>query len=216
MTAGKLIKKRALLCALGLVIALSTGLHAQTVVGTWQGTLPEGQSPRIVLKITKAEDGTLHGMLVFIDRGATGAPLLSVSFVPPDLSVAIADISYRGKLSADGKSVNGIWTRDKQTYPLVLVLATPDTLWTYSGPVAAAPMSATSDPSFEVATIKPSRPDAKDRSFSNRTRQFQARDHTVAELIKFAYQVRDRQIDGGPSWMNEDRFDILAEPDAPG
>jgi uncharacterized protein (TIGR03435 family) len=216
MTLGKSINKMALPYVVGLAIALSTVLHAQTISGTWQGTLPAGDSPRIVLKINKADGGSLGGFLTFIDRGATGAPLLSVTFLAPDLSVAVGSISYRGKLSADSKSVNGVWTRDNQSYPLTFVLATPDTLWTYAGPAPATPMSATADPAFEVATIKPSHPDAKNGGYSTRTRQFQARDNTVADLIKFAYQVRDRQISGGPSWMSELRFDIVAEPDTAG
>jgi uncharacterized protein (TIGR03435 family) len=212
MTARTTIHKTAFLC----VLALPVTMNAQTIVGTWQGTLPAGTDPRIVLKIAGAEDGSLRGLLTFIDRGASGAPILSVTFLPPVLNVSLGDISYRGKLSADGKSLDGVWTRDKQSYPLHLVVATADTLWTYSGPPPAAPMSATADPSFEVATIKPSRPDANDWGYSTRTRQFQARDNTVADLIMFAYQVRDRQIDGGPSWMKEMKFDIVAEPDAAG
>jgi len=115
-------------------------------------------------------------------------------------------------LSADGKLIAGTWTQGDQSYPLHLTLATPDTLWSYSSPSA---MSAP-DPSFEVATIKPSRANAKNRGYSWRTRLFQARDHTIAELIQFAYQVRKRQIDGGPAWINELRFDVAGEPNAPG
>ena len=63
-------------------------------------------------------------------------------------------------------------------------------------------MSAAADPSFEVATIKPSAHDAN-WGISSGTRLFQARSNTVADLIQFAYQVRRRQIDSGPSWMNE-------------
>jgi uncharacterized protein (TIGR03435 family) len=76
-------------------------------------------------------------------------------------------------------------------------------------------MSATADPSFEVATIKPSTHDAN-WGYSRGTRLFQARGNTVADLIQFAYQVRRRQIDGGSSWINELRFDVTGEPDAPG
>ncbi len=94
-------------------------------------------------------------------------------------------------------------------------LATPETLWKYSGPSKMPTMSATADPSFEVATIKPSAHDAN-WGISRRTRLFQARGNTVADLIQFAYQVRQRQIDGGPSWMNALRFDVTGEPDAPG
>jgi hypothetical protein len=41
-----------------LMISLSTVAvaYAQTIAGTWQGTLPVGQSPRIVLRIADAGD----------------------------------------------------------------------------------------------------------------------------------------------------------------
>ena len=77
-------------------------------------------------------------------------------------------------------------------------------------------MSSTADPAFEVATIKPSPPDATGYSFSLGTRDFAAKNRTVQDLIEFAYQVRDRQISGAPSWMTETRFDIAGRPDAEG
>jgi len=77
-------------------------------------------------------------------------------------------------------------------------------------------MPVTADPAFEVATIKPSPPDEKNRRYSWKTRLFQARDNTLVELIEFAYQVRRRQIEGGASWIDQLRFDIAGEPDAPG
>jgi uncharacterized protein (TIGR03435 family) len=38
----------------------------------------------------------------------------------------------------------------------------------------------------------------------------------MKELIKFAYEIRGRQVEGGPGWINELRLDIQAEPDTPG
>ena len=201
-----------------LMISLSAAAaaYAQSIAGTWQGTLPVGQSPRIVLRIKDAGNGALHGSISFIDRSADALPFLSTTYRAPDLTAAIGDITFRGKLNADGKSIAGTWTQGNRPSPVSFALATPETLWTYSGPSTMPTMSAMADPSFEVATIKPSAPDAKDWGYSVRTRLFQARDNTIADLIQFAYQVRPRQIDGGPSWMNELRFDVTGEPDAPG
>jgi uncharacterized protein (TIGR03435 family) len=196
---------------------MCTVLHGQTITGTWQGTLSAKESQRIVLKFAKADNnGSLRGSLTFIDRGPSGPPLLSVTFAPPDLSVTVADISYRGKLSADGKSITGVWTQGNQSYPLTLVLATPETLWNYSGPAPIPPMAATADPAFEVATIKPSQENEKERSYGFKGVRFGAENASVTDLIKFADKVRDRQIDGGPTWMNEDKFDIAAETDTAG
>jgi len=81
---------------------------------------------------------------------------------------------------------------------LTFVLATPDTRWKQGGSNTLPPMSATADPAFEVATIKPSPPDAKHWSYATRTRQFQAKATTVSDLIQFAWQLRTRQLEGGP------------------
>ena len=131
-------------CVAVLAITLPGPLLAQTIMGTWQGTLPVGEAPRIVFRFTKANDGSVHGTLGFIDRDATSAPLFSVTFSAPTLSLAISNVSFRGTMSADGKSIKGTWTQGNQTYPLTLALATPDTIWTYTP--ALPQMSATADP----------------------------------------------------------------------
>ncbi len=216
MTPERLVLKAAFLYAAGFAFSMCTVLQGQTITGTWQGTLSAKQSQRIVLKFAKPDNnGSLRGSLTFIDRGPSGPPLLSVTFAPPDLSVTVADISYRGKLGPDGKSITGVWTQGNQSSPLTLVLATPETLWTYSGPAPLPPMAATADPAFDVATIKPSQGN-KERSCGFKGVRFAAENASVTDLIKFAYKVRDRQLDGGPAWMNEDKFDIAAETDTPG
>ncbi len=216
MTPSRLLLKAAVLYMAGFV-STCTVLHGQTITGTWQGTLSTGESQRIVLKFAEPDNNrSLRGSLTFIDRGPSGPPLLSVTFAPPDLSLTVADISYRGKLSPDGKSITGVWTQGNQNSALTLVLATPETLWTYSGPAPIAPMAAIADPAFEVATIKPSQGNGKERSYGFKGVRFGAENASVTDLIKFAYKVQDRQIDGGPTWMNEDKFDIAAETNTPG
>ena len=85
--------------------------YAQSIAGTWQGTLPFGQSPRIVLRIADAGNGALRGSITFIDRSADVLRLLSTTYRAPNLTAAVSDITFRGKLSADGKSIAGTWTR---------------------------------------------------------------------------------------------------------
>ncbi len=72
-------------------------------------------------------------------------------------------------------------------------------------------------PTFEVATIRPSREAVKfehdgKREFSGDTLRMQ--DVTVNTCIKLAYHVQDRQI-AGPGWLGSDRFDITAKTDGP-
>jgi uncharacterized protein (TIGR03435 family) len=206
------------------LIALASPLVAQTAIqtitGTWQATLPTPDNPRIAFKIETdaGGDGTFHGIVYQFDKGPATVALTSVTFTAPDIAVEQAnlDVTFKGHLAADGKSITGTWTQGKQSYPLTLTLATPDTLFKRNGPAPLPPMSPTADPAFEVATIKPTPPDARGSSYRWRTRDFTGTNHTVRDLIEFAYQVRDRQISGGPAWMTETRFDLAGEPDTPG
>jgi uncharacterized protein (TIGR03435 family) len=215
-----------LACTAGLAFALCPMLPAQTIGGTWQGTLSVPDNPRIAIKLVNGDDGTLHGVLYQLDKGPSAIALTSITFAPPDVTLeqVNAGISFHGKLSADGKSLDGIYSQDKtaavnqdkRSYPLTLALATPQTLWKRNGPTPLPSMSPTADPAFEVATIKPSPPDAKGYSYKWRTRDFSATNRSVRDLIEFAYQVRDRQISGGPSWFNDTKFDIAGMPDSEG
>ena len=146
------------------------------------------------------------------------SPSPSITFTAPDITIdqVNLDISFKGRLAADGKSITGTWTQERQSYPLTLTLATPETLFKRSGPAPLPPMSPTADPAFEVATIKPTPPGSNDSSSHFRTRDFAAKNRSVQSLIEFAYQVQDRQISGGPAWMADTKFDLAGEPDAPG
>ena len=192
-------------------------LRAQTITGTWQATTPSVENPRVALRISKASDGSLQGIFYRIGPTVTGLPS-TVQFHDPDLNVVIAvlDTTYQARLSPDHKSFQGIWTQNKQSSPLTFTLATPDTLWKTTGDAVAAPMAAGADPAFDVATIKLSQPPARSRSFVLRTRHFAARNATVADMVKFAYSLRTRQIEAAPSWFDDTRFDIDATPDAEG
>jgi bla regulator protein blaR1 len=69
-------------------------------------------------------------------------------------------------------------------------------------------------PSFEVATIKPSRPgDTGIRAFGPKgADRFLAMNVTVKDLINFAYTIDDdRQVVGLSSWMISKRYDIDAK-----
>ena len=201
----------------GLLAALTLPLGAQSIIGTWQGTLPSGQDSRLVFKISKAGDGSLRGGLVWIDRSADGMPLSSVTFAAPDVTLAqfFTGVTFKGKLSADGHSIEGTWTQGPQSSPLTLALATPDTAW-HDGPASLAPMAANADPSFDVAIVKPSRPDEFQTLFDLRSRKFTAQHCTAVELIKIAYYVRGKQVPGAPAWTSQDTFDVVAEPDTEG
>jgi uncharacterized protein (TIGR03435 family) len=219
--------RRAILAdAAFMLAAATTFLHAQSIAGTWQGTLPmygtaQGASvngnPRIVFTIEKSPDGSFHGGITFIDRGAT-VPLTSVTFAAPDVTFAesASGFNYRGKLSADGKSMAGTWTQGNQSFPLILQFATTDTVWTRVAPAPLQPMAADADPSYEVATIKPATADEQHAIFDLRAHRFNATGTSAKELIKVAWNIRGREVIGGPPWLEDKKYDIVAEPDTPG
>ncbi len=67
---------------------------------------------------------------------------------------------------------------------------------------------------FEVASIKPSDPATRNRQvmFSPHGR-FTAKGITTKMLIRIAYDVHDFQIEGRPSWVDSERYDITAKAD---
>lgn len=75
-------------------------------------------------------------------------------------------------------------------------------------------LSAQERPAFEVATIKPNR-QGPESGFSENIAangRLTARNVTVWNLIRLAYGLRDRQISGGPPWIQSQGFDIQANP----
>ena len=85
--------KRLLLSISGLMLILSIVSSPQTITGTWQGTLPIAENQRVVLKIAKAEDGSLYGTYIMIDREAAGVPLTSASFMAGELNAVFSMVT---------------------------------------------------------------------------------------------------------------------------
>jgi uncharacterized protein (TIGR03435 family) len=71
-------------------------------------------------------------------------------------------------------------------------------------------------PSFAVASIKPSDPDARGIMIRpGAGGRFSGSNLTLRFLIKFAYDLHDDQISGGPSWLDSKHYDIDANSDPP-
>jgi uncharacterized protein (TIGR03435 family) len=85
-----------------------------------------------------------------------------------------------------------------------------------AAPPALKPMAADADPAFEVARIKPSNPDSPAKAILIRGRQFSTVSTTVTDLISFAYGLHVRQVTNGPAWLEQDKYDLLAQPDGDG
>lgn len=67
-------------------------------------------------------------------------------------------------------------------------------------------------PSFEVASIKPSAPGGRGMQMMMAPGgRFTAKNVTIRVLIQQAYNVRDFQISGGPSWLTSEHYDLAAK-----
>src|SRR5579872_6292521 len=82
-----------------------------------------------------------------------------------------------------------------------------------SQPATSAPL-----PSFEVASIKPHPSESTGRFFIRMgcgpdPGRCTPSNVTAKMLIQTAYNVKDFQVSGGPSWINSERFDIEAKVD---
>jgi uncharacterized protein (TIGR03435 family) len=78
-------------------------------------------------------------------------------------------------------------------------------------------MAADADPSFEVATIKPSDANSQAmRGVGGKGRAFSAHNVSVIDMLVYAYGVQIKQITGGPAWAEKDTFDIAGVPDVEG
>ncbi len=199
-----------------------TDVHAQVSSGgladTWQGTLAVEKGLRTVVKITKA-DGGYKAVFYSIDQGGDGIPVTKITLDGSDVTMTLTAIDgkYNGKLSPDGKTITGTWTQGPKPLPLNFVRATPETEWTVPPPTPRlAPMDPKATPSFEVATIKPTKPDEQGKAFLVRGNRFRTINTSLAEMMSFAYGIHAKQVVGAPAWFDADKFDLDAKPDGEG
>jgi uncharacterized protein (TIGR03435 family) len=218
--------KRLLTLVLTLAVFCTTALAGQTppsqdMTGTWQGSLqlPDGKALRTVLKITRGDGGALKANFYSIDQGGQPMPVSSIALQGSAFTFAISAIEgkYEGKLSPDGNTVTGEWTQGPNPLPLVLTRATKASEWNIpEPPPKLPPMAATADPEFEVATIKPSKPDQQGKGFMVKGREFDTINTSLIDLITFAYGIHPKQIVGAPDWAGTDKYDLTAKPDGEG
>jgi uncharacterized protein (TIGR03435 family) len=195
-----------------------TDNKTQSIADTWQGTLHAGKDLRVVFKISKTDDGGYKAVTYSIDQGGNGIPVDKVALDGSTITMSVKAIggTYEGKISGDGKMITGTWNQGAPL-PLTLTRATPETEWTIPPPAPPVPpMDANANPSFEVATIKPSAPDQRGKGFGFRGDRFNTRNTNLNDLVAFAYGLHAKQLVDAPAWSGTDLFDIEAKPDAPG
>src|SRR5580765_393263 len=209
-----------LLLAVTLLVALPAALlHAQDVVGIWQGTLQiQGRELRTQIRIVN-DGGALKATLHSIDQGPGVLPG-TVTLQGSTVKMTVPGIggTYDGRLGPDGASIEGTMTQaGAPPMKLDLKKVTAEAAWPLpAAPRLPGPMPADWIPAFEVATIKPSKPDTPGQSITVRGRTFGTLNQTVSGMMTFALGLHPDQIVGGPQWLKTERFDITAEPGGTG
>lgn len=188
---------------------------------TWQGTLHIPQANRdlrLVAKVKKDDKGALKVSMFSVDQGGQELAAETASFEDGVFKFALPtmDMKYEGKMSGDGKSIQGTFSQGPGNLPLLFERATPATEWVIPTPPKVTPMAADANPSFEVATIKPSDPNSPQKGINVQGTHFRTRSTSLNDLIAFFYGVQQKQIVGAPDWVSTDKWDIEGQPDVPG
>jgi beta-lactamase regulating signal transducer with metallopeptidase domain len=190
---------------------------ASDIAAIWQGTLHTGRDLRFAIKVTKADHGTLQATFYNVDGEPGGIPAISITMNGSLLKLDLPFGTYEGTVSADGNSIAGTWRQGSNPLPLNFVRATPATEWTIpQPPQRMTPMAANADPTFEVASIKPSRPEEQGPRFWFQQRRFSVIHTSVSNLVKFAFKLQQSQLAAVPDWVTSENYDIFAEPDGEG
>jgi uncharacterized protein (TIGR03435 family) len=198
------------------VRAQSASTAPANIAATWQGILHTGGDLRFVVKIKKAEDGTLRATFYNLSAAPDGIPAISTTLNGDKLKVELPFASYEGTLSNDGNTITGTWKQAANPTQLVFLRAMNETEWTIPQPPPhPAAMAADADPSFEVATIKPSRPDEHGPRYNFQGR-FSVIHASLSDLLKFSYGLQQSQIAKAQDWVNSESYDITAKPDGEG
>src|SRR6185503_15388037 len=123
-----------------IAVAVSSGaLIAQNITGTWQGTLQAPGAPngglRTVIKISTTDADKLAAVMYSIDQRSPAIPATTFTRSGSTIKMTVTPLNgtYEGKVSADGNSIEGIWS---QGMPLTLnrARATPETAWVIPEP----------------------------------------------------------------------------------
>lgn len=109
----------ALVC-FGISLTLTAGARAQGITGDWQGSVKDSGVERVFVLHISSSGGGLTGILDLPDDFDFDNRVNSISFENSILKFAIGPFSYEGKLSSDGNSIDGTFTRDNQPMPAIL------------------------------------------------------------------------------------------------
>jgi bla regulator protein BlaR1 len=138
--------------------------------------------------------------------------------LPCAAGVTGSDLKKRIERILMHRAAHGLGTGKKLLLALagVTAMAVPLGFGLWNAPPSRAQGAGNTErrSSFEVASIKPG--DPKDPRFGIILRpggRFSTTNASLRQLVGFAYDVRQNQITGGPSWGDADLYSIEAKPD---
>jgi len=178
---------------------------------------------RLCLEAERAcDDAVLRGAdrIAYAEQLVMLARRLSIRATRPALSMASrSDLSARVSAVLNDRQSRGrtgvVYSATTMTAAVVLLLGlSPLAVIARSGsnstPIQGA---ASNDAVFDVASIKPN------KSGDDRRRgvglppggRFMGTNLPLRSIIRFAYEIQDFQLSGGPAWLNSDFYDIEAK-----
>ena len=101
--------KRRILWMIAVIALSGSALFAQTLTGTWQGTLKAGaQDLRLAIKIS-LDDDKLKAVSYAVDMPGQIIPASAITQSGSTVKITFAAVngSYEGKLGADGNTITG-------------------------------------------------------------------------------------------------------------
>ncbi len=197
-----------------LLTALAGALLAQTIEGTWQGTLiPPNQNDGIRLAFKIGKNGNAYQGTFYNLANGRQLNLGAVTLQGNAVKIAIPGngMNYEGKIEADGGSITGTLIQGTNPLPLLLKRATSETAWELPPPPAAPkPLPEGTKPEFEVATIKPAGV-SPGLGLNVTATELRARSISLAGLITFTFELHLTQVSGLPGWAETEGYEIVAK-----
>ena len=114
--------RKALIAVVCVVCFAGVARGQASVAGDWTGGISiNGGVLHLAIHIAKTDDG-YQGTLDSIDQGARGIPITSVALTGTSLTLKVGAVNgtYEGTVSADGTTIDGVWSQGGGSLPLVL------------------------------------------------------------------------------------------------
>ena len=163
----------------------------------------------IALNLTEVTGGR------YVSVAAATGMVGTMTQLAADMGAHYDAVSTRYKLTYERPDPPGQRVMMRVTRPAVALRLYRDRAIVAAATVGA--LSQVTGPAFTVASLEPSAPEHREMSFRVWPGgSCNVRNHSLTRLISEAYELEVQQVLGGPDWINDDRFDVVAtfEPDS--